>query len=381
MRRSATYIVSIMERTEFRHGRSEVEDLVGALNRRLRSGFEPWAPGEFDELALAIFGHQYAACPTYRAFCDSRGADPVSVEAWQDVPAVPARAFKHFRFRSLEREPDDWAVFRTSGTTQGLEARGAHEVPRLSLYRSSLLEPFRRALMPSGEERVHFVSFIPRPDEAPESSLSFMVGAAAEVLATRVDWIVTGQGQMDHDRLARVLRDASEPILLLSTAAALVHALDGGCLGVLPPGSRVMETGGFKGAHAPIPRVELYRRVSDRTAMPVHMIVNEYGMTELLSQLYEQVLVDGEGRTHMAPPWLRVRALDPVSLEPQPEGSEGVLAFFDLANLGSVSHVLTEDFGSVRDGRLTLTGRLPGAEPRGCSRAMDSLMSAVRERG
>jgi hypothetical protein len=111
----------------------------------------------------------------------------------------------------------------------------------------------------------------------------------------------------------------------------------------------------------------------------VERIVNEYGMTELLSQLWEPVLTEGGSASgwHVPPPWLRVRALDPATLRPLPDGDDGVLAFFDLANLGSVSHVLTEDIGCVREGRVRLRGRAPGAEPRGCSRAMDELMSAA----
>jgi len=38
--------------------------------------------------------------------------------------------------------------------------------------------------------------------------------------------------------------------------------------------------------------------------------------------------------------------------------------------------VLTEDVGAVVDGRVRLQGRVQGAEPRGCSRAMDELMAS-----
>jgi hypothetical protein len=102
-------------------------------------------------------------------------------------------------------------------------------------------------------------------------------------------------------------------------------------------------------------------------------------MTELLSQLYEPVLTEGLAArgAHRAPPWLRVRALDPATLAPLEDGQQGVLAFFDLANLGSVSAVLTQDIGSVEGGRVRLRGRAQGAEERGCSRAMDDLMAAV----
>ena len=80
----------------------------------------------------------------------------------------------------------------------------------------------------------------------------------------------------------------------------------------------------------------------------------------------------------MPPPWLKVRALNPTTLEPVEEHEPGLLAFFDLANLGSVCHVLTEDVGYVRDGNIHLEGRFSGSEPRGCSRAMDDLMAVNR---
>jgi hypothetical protein len=175
-------------------------------------------------------------------------------------------------------------------------------------------------------------------------------------------------------------------VVVLGTALALVHMLD--AIGErrsppLPEGSRVMETGGFKGATRDVSREELRRRISAVTGVPAGRIVNEYGMTELLSQLYEPVLEEGlaAAGVHVPPPWLRVRALDAVTLEPVPEGHEGILAFFDLANVGSVCHVLTQDVGSVVDGRVRLRGRSPGAEPRGCSRAMDELMGLARTAG
>lgn len=140
-----------------------------------------------------------------------------------------------------------------------------------------------------------------------------------------------------------------------------------------------METGGFKGRGRAVPRDELYEAMSRATSVPVERIVNEYGMTELLSQLYEPVLTgESLGCGHIAPPWLQVRAVDPTTLRELPEGEAGLLTFFDLANAGSVAHILTEDFGAVRDGRVFLEGRAAGAEPRGCSRAMDELMAVAR---
>ena len=363
----------------------DFDEIASALESRFRDGTEPWAPSEFEARAFEVFRHQFETCETYRLFCRRRGIEPGSVMSWEDVPAVPATAFKYYDFVSGPPQSDP-LIFRTSGTTYGSEQRGRHVVLRPDLYRASLIAPFESALFPDGPEDVSFLSLIPAPEEAPESSLSFMVGEVSERLASRTSWLVSGDGTLDVEGLMESLEvagEAGEPVLLLGTAAAFVHLLDrpGQALRAVPDGSRVMETGGFKGARRAISRDDLYRGIAEATGLPTHRIVNEYGMTELLSQLYEPVLSEGpeSAGEYVAPPWLRVRALDPTTLRPVDEGVSGILAFFDLANVGSVSHILTEDIGSIVGGRVRLEGRAQGAEPRGCSRAMDDLMTVAGE--
>src|SRR5690606_12038332 len=112
------------------------------------------------------------------------------------------------------------------------------------------------------------------------------------------------------------------------------------------------------------------------------------GMTELCSQYYDAGLRDrvlgrsdadspGAGRRKVGPPWLRARAVDAETLEPLPEGVPGLLQHFDLANLGSVLAVQTEDIGTVSRDGVHLLGRVTDAPPRGCSIAMDDLLRAA----
>ncbi len=341
----------------------------------------------FNDIALRAFAHQVASNATYRSFCAARGADPVSVARWEDVPAVPATAFKHLDLVSSDERPVE-AVFRTSGTTGGHGARGRHLVPSLALYRASLLPSFRAALVPEGC-RPPLLSLIPPPGEAPDSSLSSMIGTVADELCDGARWVLSGEGRLDVDgflEAAAALEAEGRAALVTGTAYAFVHLLDEllarEARVSLPAGTRIMETGGFKGRSRSLERDALYRAMEERLGVPAHHVVNEYGMTELLSQLYEPVLREGPGaeRRHVPPPWLRVRALEPVTLEPVGHGQVGLLAFFDLANLGSVCHILTEDLGSVADDGVWLQGRVGGAEPRGCSRAVEELMSAAAER-
>ncbi len=61
-------------------------------------------------------------------------------------------------------------------------------------------------------------------------------------------------------------------------------------------------------------------------------------------------------------------------------GETGVLRHLDLANLNSVAMLQTGDLGAVDGEGFLLFGRAPGAEPRGCSIAMDELLQAIGER-
>ena len=116
----------------------------------------------------------------------------------------------------------------------------------------------------------------------------------------------------------------------------------------------------------------------DLLAIAPAMVINEYGMTELCSQLYDATsfncpgVVECAERYKIAPPWLRVTARDPVTLRPMADGEIGMLTFFDLANVGSVSAVMTEDLGYVERGRVRVLGRAArrGARLRAGNRAI-----------
>ncbi len=386
--------------------------LAAELKAHFRRGVEhPLPDAAFDAFARRAFEIQFEASAVYRAFCRGRGVDPGNLTSWEEIPAVPAEAFK--RLDLVAGDPGDAArVFVTSGTTSSSGLRGRHFVLDLDLYRASLLPNFAAHVLP-GVERPPLLSLIPSPAEAPTSSLSFMIGVVAEELAGPTAWLVDGRGGLDAEAFLAAAGehgDAHGALLVTGTAFSFVHLIDGlnalGRRAALPAGSRIMETGGFKGRSRSVSGAELYRAIEEVLGVAERHVVNEYGMTELLSQLYEPTLlrtgaaqanpgpgsepdreagsepdreaaaVPGRG-VHMPPPWLRVRALDPVTLEPLEAGREGLLCFFDLANAGSVCHILTEDLGSVTPEGVRLRGRVVGAEPRGCSRAMDEVLSAA----
>ncbi len=337
----------------------------------------------FDGLARALFAFQFEQCAPYRRFCETRGRTPDTVQNWREIPAVPTGAFKELALRSFPAERA-CHVFRTSGTST--EQRGALHLDTLELYEASLLPRFRCGVLPDlpPGARTRLRILAPAPEEAPDSSLSHMFGVVLRELGNDESGFDMRDGALD----ARGLREALEaacrddvPVALCGTSFAFVHLLDAlaaeGARLPLPAGSRVMETGGFKGRSRAVPRAELYEGIEAALGVPPSRIVNQYGMTELGSQFYDSVLCDPHApRRKLAPPWTRVRIIDPETGDDAEPGAVGIVQIVDLVNTGSVLAIQTADLGrAIADG-FDVVGREPDAEARGCSIAADEMLGA-----
>ena len=332
----------------------------------------------FEAWAARVFAHQFTHNAPYRAFCERRGVTPSSVASWEDVPPVPTAAFRH---ADLTTGPPE-AVFRTSGTSGGAEARGRHLVPHLDLYRASALAAFDRFLLPDGA-RLPALFLLPPPLERPDSSLVRMCEWVGAKDGASAEWFA-GPAGLDVGRLGQRLREfeaCGEAVLLAGPTAGFAHLFAEASAVRLGPASRVMDTGGAKGMPRPLSRPGFLRACWTRLGVAGYFCVNEYGMTELCSQRYESVLRDrfaGRSlapRRLVAPPWLRTRVLDPDTLAAVPPGTIGLLCHHDLANAGSVSVVLTEDLGhTVGDDGIAVVGRVPGATPRGCGQLLADMV-------
>lgn len=366
------------------------EKLKQDIASGIRSG-GPWDQllGGFAELAGALHTFQAEGNAPLRRYLRQMGP-------WADLlgPPLPTEAFKRAPLVTFPLK-DAVACFRSSGTT--VEDRGQHYLRTLELVDATIDATFRHFVLPelAVDERILTFVLAPKRADAPESSLSHMLQRVVETCGAEgsrhfvsVDWT------LDVTALTESLVAASHadrPVLLLGTSFAYVHFLDAVPVPILlPKGSRLMDTGGYKGRTRAIPRAELHTSLGAALGLKPGQIVGEYGMSELSSQLYEQ------GDVYQAPPWCLVRVVDPVSLMPVAVGEVGHIALFDLANLDSVAHLLTGDQGRIvpLDGAgvlnalgglpspglgLELLGRAPSAAPKGCSIALDAALRGELE--
>jgi hypothetical protein len=245
------------------------------------------------------------------------------------------------------------ATYRSSGTTSADRSATVLDENGLAIYAAAIKAGFTKTFGHRGET---ILALMPDTEVAPESSLSAM----CHILGA--DFVF---GDMWQERLIRIVEDAREPLILFGTAFAWVHFLDAtsGIIG-LPKGSRLIETGGYKGKSRELPKATLYEALAQRFAISTDDIWSEYGMCELSSQFYSK----GLGTRLVPSPSIRSFAINPITGSICDAEEDGLLVHIDAANWCSYAVIETQDWGNVDvDGHIELKGRAPGAKPKGCS--------------
>jgi hypothetical protein len=423
--------------------REAIQGRDAALRRPVGAARQPYQELEFDSLALELFALQFKHNAAYWKICEARGLTPGIVENWTQIPAVPTSAFKELDLTCLA-PAERTAVFHSSGTTEQKPSRHFQSPESLKLYEASLLPWFLENVLPDFRFPIsdfRLVCLAPPPTQAPHSSLVHMFetvrrkfSAEDSAFQTMRDKSLPARagarfgvppsgGRVNAELQTEVVRasaaflgtvgvsdrwtlnfDAAlaalnsslvtrHPSLLLGTAFSFVHLLDflveRNLRFDLPAGSRVMETGGYKGRSRALPKTELHQLITERLGVPPSHIICEYGMSELSSQAYDLGALASRRRvfpgttTELAgetpalpgtvtrhfrfPPWSRVQIISPETGLEVADGETGLIRVFDLANVFSVMAIQTEDLGIRHGDGFELIGRATLAEPRGCS--------------
>ena len=351
-----------------------IESLLDFLPRTATSD------DDFNQLALAIFAFQFEHNLPYRRFATQRGRTPFTVKHWRGIPAVPISAFKDLTLscRPIDEIPH---IFMTSGTTGAGRGRSYH--PTLTVYNLSMKLHFRQRFM--GEfERLRMGILFPPKATLPNSSLAHYLDLAMQEFGTPESAVLVDDNGLDMPRLLAALEQAEtrgEPYALLGASYSFVHLLDAlqqqHRRFVLPPGSRILDTGGFKGQSRDVEPEAFYHALSTTLGVPRSLCINMYGMTELSTQYYDNGNATCPS-VKSGPHWIRTRVVNPLTGDDVAEGEVGVLVHHDLAHFNSVSAMLTEDAGVLVEDGFYLLGRVAGADAKGCSLAMEDFLAAAQ---
>jgi phenylacetate-coenzyme A ligase PaaK-like adenylate-forming protein len=306
----------------------------------------------FEDLALAVFQHQFQHCAIYQNYAQHLNKTPATVHKLSDIPFLPVRFFKTHQVVCGHFEPA--VIFESSGTTGTVNSQ--HRIKDLTIYRQSFFGAFQQFY--GKVEDWCILALLPAYLERQNSSLVLM----AEELIQQSRHPQSGFYLYDHAALnncLQVLEAARQPTLLLGVSFALLDFA-----AAFPQALQhtlVMETGGMKGRKKEMIRAELHEFLQSQ--LGVSTIHSEYGMTELLSQAYSK----GNGIFY-CPPWMRVQLReldDPLSYS---ANGRGLINVIDLANVHSCSFIATDDIGRLYDnGGFEVQGRMDGSDLRGCS--------------
>ena len=139
------------------------------------------------------------------------------------------------------------------------------------------------------------------------------------------------------------------------------------------PGSTLIHGGGWKRlTDRQVSAADFRQRLQEQ--LGIERVLNYYGMVEQVGSVFMEC---EHGHLH-APVFADVVVRDPMTLAPLPAGQPGLIQVLSALPLSYPGHsILTEDLGVLhgeddcpcgRAGRhFSVLGRLPQAEPRGCS--------------
>ncbi len=338
----------------------------------------------FNDLALEIFHHQFNHNAPFQAFCRSLGQTPRKIKSWVDIPAVSINAFKDLTLSCtpIEKCP---RVFMTSGTTRG-DMKGKNYHVGLEIYDLSMKRFFEPSFMQHLGTKPLMGTLFPSESHMPNSSLAHYLELARKDFGSPQSQCLFDEGVLNVSKSIEFLKMAcneNKPVALLGATFSFVHLMDAleelglGDQFKLPQGSKILDTGGFKGQSREIPMPVFYAKTQKFFGVEAQNSINMYGMTELSSQFYDH----GQANVPLLkypPHWMKSKTIDPVTGESLPEGEAGLLVHCDLANFNSVTCILTEDLGILSARGFQLLGRMSGAQPKGCSVGVDEQHMTLR---
>jgi hypothetical protein len=329
------------------------------------------------ETLRALTAFHYGNCDGYRRVLDALGWKDSSTTELAEIPYLPVGVFKFEELRSVAADAVI-KVLTSSGTS-------SQRVSRIPLDRATAASQ-TRALVGIlqeflGRDRLPMLIIdhpgVIRNRTAPSARAAGILGLSNfgrdHCYALR-----DGDLSLDVEAVETFLtRHRGERLLVFGFTFMVweyfLKRLPEG-LGRFDLSSAVLlHSGGWKKLEGAAVTNEDFRRAF-REHTGITRIHNFYGMAEQVGSIFVEC---GNGLLH-TPACADVIARDPLTLQPVPTGSPGVLQVLSVLPRSYPGHsLLTEDLGTVEGvdscdcGRLgrvfRVHGRLPRSETRGCS--------------
>jgi len=308
----------------------------------------------YEEVALAVFRHQFLQCKVYHEFCCHLGKSPDNVEKLTDIPFLPIEFFKSHQILSSQHLVQK--VFTSSGTTA--QQTSKHHITDLELYQKNTIQIFENQY--GSVKEFAILALLPSYLERDGSSLVYMVDHFIKTSKQPESGFFLNNHKELYNKL-QTLEQKGQNTLLIGVSFGLLDFVEKFKMNL--EHTIVMETGGMKGRRKEMIREELHQKLSE--GFGVEHIHSEYGMTELLSQAYSK-----SHGIYDLPQTMKVFIRDPedpLTLYSDFEKTGGI-NLIDLANIHSCAFIATQDLGqNVKKNQVKIMGRFDNSDIRGCN--------------
>jgi hypothetical protein len=260
-------------------------------------------------------------------------------------------------------------TFLSSGTTDLARSLSPFSKDGLALYKYASLLTFKAVIgfYFNNTSNLKGFSLVPPTREWPHSSLAQMIAWIGE------EWPVA---YLTPETLGSMISHHQQPLFIIGTAFHFVWLIDAQVNISLPPGSIVIETGGYKGKSRELSRQELYDGICQAFGITQDYIISEYGMCELASQAYDWVdsphcdpenCLPLDQRAFRFPRWVSPYAAQGAGRFKK--SGKGALTLDDPLRIDYPWPLRTQDYVNINEkpASLRLLGRLKSAPPKGCS--------------
>jgi hypothetical protein len=304
----------------------------------------------FDNHAIELFKYQAINNSVYEQYLNSLSINPVNIKKVSQIPFLPIDFFKSHSIKTNEWESQ--IVFESSGTTQ--EIRSKHHIKDVDFYHLHAKSLFENSFGRLLDKTI--IALLPSYLERQGSSLVSMVNSFIQASQSAK----SGFYLNNLDELVDFLNNnQNDDVFLFGVTFALLDLASQYKLDLSQV--TIIETGGMKGRREEITKEELYDLLEQN--LGVQHIYSEYGMTELLSQVYGK-----NGRfTQSNSMKALIRDInDPYTM--LTPGKTGGINIIDLANAHSCAFIETKDLGRLNaDGTFEVLGRFDNSDLRGCN--------------
>ena len=309
----------------------------------------------FDDFALELVQFQARHNPIYGSYLKARKIEVPSIQKLEDIPFLPIQFFKD----SLVYCGNPNAASQTyssSGTTGMITSK--HLLWSQEFYLNHAQRLFEQVYGPLTD--FHVLALLPAYLERPGSSLVAMASHFINQSKSEASGFYL-YNQQELLKQVSTLASGSRKVLLLGVTFALLDLAESKEIFQGFPNLIVMETGGMKGRRREMVRAEVHEQLC--SFFHVDSIHSEYGMTELLSQVYSQ----GNGK-YEVPTCMRVVLRDLNDPFSPASRRQGGINLIDLANFHSCAFIETQDIGKWdENGFLEVLGRFDHSDLRGCN--------------